>query len=96
MPVIRGGIQAAIVLALVLGAVSALLRRKKALALTGMLLAAALAWGRQSVPINEPLKDGPAIGLDRFLLDLFAMAAIYVPLERFGRRTRKLGTFRPQ
>ncbi|MFO1116793.1 MAG: sterol desaturase family protein [Beijerinckiaceae bacterium] len=97
MPVIRGGIQAAIVLALVLGAVSALLRRKKALALTGMLLAAAaLAWGGASVPINEPLKDGPAIGLDWFLLDLFAMAAIYVPLERFWPKNPKQGTFRPQ
>lgn len=97
MGVIRAGIQGAIVLALVLGAVSALLRRKKVLALTGMLLAAAaLAWGGASVPINEPLKDGPAIGLDWFLLDLLAMAAIYVPLERFWPKNPKQGTFRPQ
>lgn len=97
MPVIRMGIQAAIVAAFVMSAVSALLRRKKVLALTGMLLAAvALAWGGSSVPINEPLKDGPAIGLDWFLLDLLAMAAIYVPLERFWPHNPKQGSFRPQ
>ena len=97
MTVIRMSIQAAIVIALVMGAVSALLRKKKALAATGVLLAiAALAWGGSSVPINQPLKNGPAIGLDWFLLDLFAMAAIYVPLERFWPRYPRQSTFRPQ
>src|SRR5579863_3937244 len=54
MTLIRMGIEAMIAAALILGAVSALLRKKKALAATGMLLAiAALAWGGASVPINH-------------------------------------------
>jgi hypothetical protein len=46
-----------------------------------MLLAiAATALGGSSVPINEKPHGGLAIGLDWFLLDLFLMALIYVPL----------------
>jgi hypothetical protein len=48
-----------------------------------MLLAiTAAALGGSSVRINDTLHGGPAIGLDWFLLDLFLMALIYVPLER--------------
>ncbi len=61
-----------------------------------ILAVAALAWGGASVPINQPLKDGPALGLDWFLLDLLAMALIYVPLERFWPQYPKQSTFRPQ
>ena len=97
VPVIRMLIQGVIFAALVMGAVSAVLRRKKVLAATGMVLAmAALALGGWSVPINQPLKDGPAIGLDWFLLDLLATALIYVPLERFWPQDPKQSTFRPQ
>ncbi len=97
MSLIRAGIQAVIFAALVMGAFSAMRRKKKALAATGMLLAvAALALGGWSVPINQPLKDGPAIGLDWFLLDLLATALIYVPLERFWPQYPGQSTFRPQ
>ena len=65
LPVIRMTLEATILAALVMGAVSAMLRKKKALAATGVVLAiAALAFGGWSVPIDQPLKDGPAIGLD--------------------------------
>src|SRR5512147_2789543 len=68
MAVIRILIQAVIVAAIILGVLSAFLRRKKLLGLTGMLFAlAATLLGGASVPINEPLHDGPAIGLDWFL-----------------------------
>src|SRR5215510_9798930 len=57
-------IQAVIVLAIVLGVVSAMLRRKKVLALTGLLFSlAATLLGGSSVPINGTLGNGPAIGL---------------------------------
>jgi hypothetical protein len=36
------------------------------------------------VQINTTLHDGPAIGLDWFLINLFLMALIYVPLERLA------------
>jgi sterol desaturase/sphingolipid hydroxylase (fatty acid hydroxylase superfamily) len=97
MPIIRFGIEAAIWLALVFGLLSALLRKKKILGFTGMLLAgAAAAWGGSAVPISGDVGAGPAIGLDWFLLDMFLMALIYVPLERLWPQYPAQGTFRPQ
>jgi lathosterol oxidase len=37
--------------------------------------------GGASVPINEELRAGPAIGLDWFLLDLLLMTLIFSPIE---------------
>src|SRR5579862_5531252 len=97
MHAIRLLIQGLIVAAVLFGVVSSILRKKKVLALTGMLLAfAAAALGGSSVPINETLTDGPAIGLDWFLLDMFLMALIYVPIERLWPQYRDQGTFRDQ
>ncbi len=79
------------------GILSAILRKKKVLALTGVLLAiAAAALGGSSVNINRPLHNGPAIGLDWFLLDLLLTAVIYVPLERLWPHHPEQGTFRNQ
>jgi len=80
--IIRLLIQAVIVAAMVLGVVSAMLRRKKVLAFTGMLAAlTATLLGGASVQINEPLGEGPAIGLDWFLLDMLLMTLIFSPIE---------------
>src|SRR5438067_9805131 len=88
-------IQGIIVAAILFGVISSILRKKKILALIGMLLAiAATAWRGSSVQINEHLRDGPAIGLDWFLLDMFLMALLYVPLERLWPQYPKQGTFR--
>jgi lathosterol oxidase len=82
MDLIRPLIQAVIVGAIVFGLLSAMLRRKKVLALTGMAFAlGATLLGGASVPINEPLAAGPAIGLDWFLLDLLLMTLIFSPIE---------------
>jgi sterol desaturase/sphingolipid hydroxylase (fatty acid hydroxylase superfamily) len=82
MYLIRMLIQAVIVAAIIFGVVSAILRKKKLLGFTGMLLAlAATLWGGASVPINEPLHNGPSIGLDWFLLDMLLMTLIYSPSE---------------
>jgi sterol desaturase/sphingolipid hydroxylase (fatty acid hydroxylase superfamily) len=95
MPTMRVLIECLIGGAVVFGIFSSLRRKKKTLALTGMLLAiAAAALGGSSVPINQTLHDGPAIGLDWFLLDMFLMALIYVPLERLWPQYPKQGTFR--
>ena len=97
MQTIRVLIQCLIVAAILFGSISSILRKKKMLGLTGMLLAlAAAALGGSSVPINETLHDGPAIGLDWFLLDLFLMALIYVPIERLWPQYPEQGTFREQ
>src|SRR5258708_2672430 len=85
MDLIRLLIQAVIVAAIVCGVVSAMLRRKKILALTGMLAAlGATLLGGASVPINGTLRNGPAIGLDWFLLDMLLMPLIFSPTGGFG------------
>ena len=82
MHVMRLVIQAVILGAIVLGVISAMLRRKKVLALTGMSLAlVATLLGGASVPINQTLHAGPAIGLDWFLLDMLLMTLIFSPIE---------------
>jgi lathosterol oxidase len=97
MNTMRALIQCLIVGAILLGVISSILRKKKILALTGMLLAtAATALGGSSVPINGTVHGGLAIGLDWFLLDLFLMALIYVPLERLWPQYPEQGTFRNQ
>lgn len=88
-------IQFLIVAAIFFGVISTILRKKKVLAFTGMMFGAgATALGGSSVQINGTLGNGPAIGLDWFLLDLFLMALIYVPLERLWPQYPEQGTFR--
>jgi sterol desaturase/sphingolipid hydroxylase (fatty acid hydroxylase superfamily) len=95
MHTMRVLIQCLIVGAIFLGIISSILRKKKILALTGMLLAiAATALGGSSVRINDNLQGGLGIGLDWFLLDMLLMAIIYVPLERLWPQYPKQGTFR--
>ncbi|MDE2363208.1 MAG: sterol desaturase family protein [Hyphomicrobiales bacterium] len=94
---IRLLIQGLIWAALFFGTIGSILRRKKVLAFAGLVLATTAALlGGANVKITGELTDGPAIGLDYFLLDLFATALIYVPLERFWPRYAQQGTFRPQ
>jgi len=97
MQAIRTLIQCLIVGAAGFGILSSILRRKKVLALTGLLLAmTAAALGGSTVAINEALHDGPAIGLDWFLLDLLLTAVFFVPLERLWPLHHEQGTFRSQ
>jgi lathosterol oxidase len=95
MHTMRVLIESLIVGAMVFGIISSILRKKKTLAFTGMLFATlAAALGGSSVQINENLRNGPAIGLDWFLLDMLLMAVIYVPLERLWPQYPAQGTFR--
>ena len=95
MPLMRLLIQGLIVAAIIFGVVSAMLRRKKVLALTGMLFAlGATLLGGASVPINETLHDGPAIGLDWFLLDMLLMTLIFSPIEVLWPAYPKQSVFR--
>jgi len=95
MYVIRLLIQAVIVGAIIFGVVSAMLRRKKVLALTGMVFAlGATLLGGASVPINEELREGPAIGLDWFLLDMLLMTLIFSPIEVLWPAYPKQSVFR--
>src|SRR5580704_2279801 len=97
MDLIRLLIQAVIVAAIVCGVVSAMLRRKKILALTGLLAAlGATLLGGSSVPINGKLHNGPAIGLDWFLLDMLLTTLIFSPIEVLWPAYPKQGVFRKE
>ena len=97
MNIMRGLIQFLIVGAIFFGIIASIRRKKKTLALTGMMLAiAATALGGSSVQINQTLRNGPAIGLDWFLLDMFLMGIIYVPLETLWPQYPQQGTFRKE
>jgi sterol desaturase/sphingolipid hydroxylase (fatty acid hydroxylase superfamily) len=97
MHLIRLLIQAVIVGAIFFGVVSAMLRKKKVLALTGMLFAlGATLLGGASVPINEDLRSGPAIGLDWFLLDMLLMTLIFSPIEVLWPAYPKQSVFRSE
>jgi lathosterol oxidase len=72
-----------------------MLRRKKALALAGILFAlVASLLGGASVPINQDLHQGPAIGLDWFLLDILMMTLIFSPIEVLWPAYREQSVFR--
>lgn len=95
MHLIRLLIQAVIVGAIFFGVMSAMLRKKKILALTGMLFAlGATLLGGASVPINGNLGNGPAIGLDWFLLDMLMMTLIFSPIEVLWPAYPKQSVFR--
>lgn len=95
MPAIRILIEGLIVGAAGFATLSSILRKKKVLALTGILLAGAAApLGGSSIKINKTLHDGPAIDLDWFLLDLLLTAVVYVPLERLWPHHPEQRTFR--
>jgi lathosterol oxidase len=97
MWVMRLLIQSLIVAAILFGVASAILRKKKILGLTGMLLAlVATLLGGASVEINEPLRNAPAIGLDWFLLDMLLMTLIFSPFEVLWPAYPKQGVFREQ
>lgn len=97
MGLLRPLIQGIIAGAIFCGVVSAMLRRKKVLALTGMLLAlGATLLGGASVPINEDLGTGPAIGLDWFLLDMLLMTLIFSPIEVLWPAYPKQSVFRSE
>lgn len=97
MALMRMLIQAVIVAAILLGVISAVLREKKVLGFTGMLFAlGATLLGGASVEINETLHDGPALGLDWFLLDLLLMTLIFSPIEVLWPAYPRQSVFRPE
>src|SRR6476469_7776580 len=82
--VMRLLIQGTIAAAFVCSAISAILRQRKVLALTGGLLAAAAALlGGGSTPLPNDVGSHYGIGFDWFLLDLLVLTLVFVPVERF-------------
>lgn len=97
MEIVRTTIKVALGVAFVLGVISVLLKRRKALGLTGAGLALlATVMGGSEVAVATPVARANHVGLDWFLLDLFLLSAIFVPIELLWARLREQSTFRPE
>jgi lathosterol oxidase len=95
LELVRFAIDIGLLAAMVLAGVSMLLRRKKALGVTGLVLAgAALALGAGGVEIPRGGASAIYLGLDWFVLGVLSTAAIFVPLEGAFPLRRGQGAFR--
>lgn len=92
---IRPLVAAIIGLSFGLGLLSALLRPRKVLGLTGMglSLVASLSGGA-AVPLESAPDSTIGLGLDWFLLNLLLLAVVFVPLERVFPQRPDQSTFR--
>ena len=96
LELVRAAIDIAIFAVLALSALSLLLRRKKALGLAGLALAAlSLLLGAGGVEIPRASETSLYIGLDWFILGVIGSVALFVPLERAFALRRDQGPFRP-
>lgn len=76
--------------AFALGVLSLVLSRRKSRGLLGVALAVvATVLGGSQVPIDDSFRDTPYLALDFFLLSLFFLALIFVPLERLFARVEQ-------
>jgi sterol desaturase/sphingolipid hydroxylase (fatty acid hydroxylase superfamily) len=93
---IRTLIEVLLVLAFALGIASGVLRRRKVLGVAGAGLAALAALlGGGGATFDGPLERPVTFGLDWFLLNLFLLALLFVPLERAFAQRPLQGPFRP-
>ncbi|HYB41892.1 MAG TPA: sterol desaturase family protein [Candidatus Methylomirabilis sp.] len=96
VPVARALIHVVLVAGFGLGFLSALLRRRKILGLSGAALATvATLLGGWKVPLPDSVHSSHYLGLDWFLLNLLLMALIFVPIESLFARLKDQGIFRP-
>jgi sterol desaturase/sphingolipid hydroxylase (fatty acid hydroxylase superfamily) len=95
-PYLRALIHLALVAAFVLGSISAVLRRNKALALIGLgcTFAAALLGGSQARPTEAAGGADSWLAVDFFVLNLLLYSAVFVPLERLFALRPGQGVFR--
>jgi len=96
IPLVRAILELAIGLSFLLAFLSAMLRRKKVLAVTGILLALlAVLLGGSEVPLGELSGDSHFyLGLDWFILTLLVLTAVFVPMERLFPYRREQSVFR--
>jgi len=87
-------IQGAIGSSFVCGFLSALLRRRKVLGLTGISFALAASLLGASVPPPRVLGDRGVLGLDWFALNLLLTAFVFAPMERAFPLRPEQGPFR--
>ncbi|MEO8504558.1 MAG: sterol desaturase family protein [Acidobacteriota bacterium] len=97
IPAVRTTLQLVIGVAFLLGLCSTMLRRRKVLGATGMGLAlAASLLGGAGVRVEGAVPVKPLyLGLDWFLLNVFLLVVLFVPLERIWPLRREQSAFRP-
>lgn len=92
---VRFAIDLALLVAMALAGLSMLLRRRKALGVTGLALAGiAMALGAGGVEIPRGGASAVYLGLDWFVLGTLSTAAVFVPLERAFPLRPGQGAFR--
>jgi sterol desaturase/sphingolipid hydroxylase (fatty acid hydroxylase superfamily) len=97
MDLVRATIKVTLGVAFVLGVASVLLKRRKGLGLTGAGLALlATLMGGSEVAVATPVARSNHVGLDWFLLDLFLLSAMFVPIELLFGRLREQPFFRAE
>jgi sterol desaturase/sphingolipid hydroxylase (fatty acid hydroxylase superfamily) len=94
LPVAHALIQGAIGLSLFAGLLSALLRRRKVIGLTGVGLALLGSLIGSSAPPPPALGDRGAVGLDWFALNLLLTTLVFFPVERLFPLRPEQGPFR--
>lgn len=95
IPLIRAILELAIGLSFFLAFLSAMLRRKKVLAVTGLLTALiAVAMGGADVTPGSFGDRRFYLGLDWFILTLLVLTAVFVPMERIFPYRREQSVFR--
>ncbi|MBW2282791.1 MAG: sterol desaturase family protein [Deltaproteobacteria bacterium] len=95
MPLVRALIQGALALAFALGVLNVVLGWRRYTGVAGIALAvAATLLGGSEVEIETPLDASRYIGLDWFILNLFVLALVFVPMERVFGRLREQKIFR--
>jgi sterol desaturase/sphingolipid hydroxylase (fatty acid hydroxylase superfamily) len=83
MPLVRATIASGLAAALAIGALAVLAGAGRRLGAAGLVLAGiGLALGGAEVEVHEPVPRSNHLGLDWFVLDLFLLALVFVPLER--------------
>jgi len=94
LPYLRALLHLVLVSAFVLGLASVVMRRSKLLGGAGLLLATlAVLLGGSTIPGRSVQQDN-YLGLDWFLLNLFLLSLLFVPLERMFGRLKEQGVFR--
>ncbi len=95
MAIMRGLIQVVLFISFVLGLISVTIGRRRNYGAVGVIFAAvATLLGGADVQVVEPVQKSPYLGFDWFLLNLFFLALVFVPLERFFARLPDQPVFR--
>ena len=90
VPLLRAVLELSIGLSFFLAFLSAMLRRKKMLAITGILLALiAVAMGGADAALGSFGDRRFYLGLDWFVLTLLVLTMVFVPMERTRRLSRQ-------